>query len=35
VFAYNEIGKNFYNKNDYHSRMDVKIKKIWGEIWYI
>ena len=28
VFAYNEIGKNFYNKNGYHSRMEIKIKKI-------
>ena len=28
VFAYNEIGKNFYNKKNYHTRMDVMIKKI-------
>ncbi len=28
VFAYNEIGKNFYHKNDYHSRMEIMIKKI-------
>ena len=28
VFAYNEIGKNFYTKNDYHSRMEIMIKKI-------
>ena len=28
VFAYNEIGKNFYTKNNYHSRMEVRIKKI-------
>ena len=28
VFAYNEIGKNFYNKNNYHNRMEIKIKKL-------
>ena len=28
VFAYNEIGKNFYNKKNYHSRMETMIKKI-------
>ena len=28
VFAYNEIGKNFYNKNNYHTRMETMIKKI-------
>ena len=28
VFAYNEIAKNFYSKNDYHSRMEIRIKKI-------
>lgn len=28
VFAYNEIGKKFYNKNKYHSRMETLIKKI-------
>ena len=28
VFAYNEIGKNFYNKKDYHTRMETMIKKI-------
>ena len=28
VFAYNEIAKNFYTKNNYHNRMEVKIKKI-------
>lgn len=28
VFAYNENGKQFYNKNGYHSRMETKIKKI-------
>ncbi len=28
VFAYNEIAKNFYTKNDYHSRMETRIKKI-------
>ena len=28
VFAYNEIGKNFYTKNNYHPRMEVRIKKI-------
>ena len=28
VFAYNEIGKNFYHKNGYHPRMYVDIKKI-------
>lgn len=28
VFAYNDIGKNFYNKKGYHSRMETMIKKI-------
>ena len=28
VFAYNDIGKNFYNKKDYHARMETMIKKI-------
>lgn len=28
VFAYNEIGKSFYNKKDYHARMETMIKKI-------
>ena len=28
VFAYNEIGKIFYNKKNYHSRMETMIKKI-------
>ena len=28
VFAYNDIGKNFYNKEDYHERMKTMIKKI-------
>ena len=28
VFAYNEIGKSFYNKNDYHARMETMIKKL-------
>ena len=28
VFAYNEMGKNFYTKNNYHSRMEIRIKKI-------
>ncbi len=28
VFAYNEIGINFYNKKGYHSRMKTMIKKI-------
>ena len=28
VFAYNEIGINFYNKKGYHSRMYTNIKKI-------
>ena len=28
VFAYNEIGKNFYSKNDYHPRGEIRIKKI-------
>ena len=28
VFAYNDIGKNFYNKKDYHERMKTMIKKI-------
>ena len=28
VFAYNEIGKKFYNKKNYHTRMETMIKKI-------
>ena len=28
VFAYNDIGKNFYNKKNYHTRMETRIKKI-------
>ena len=28
VFAYNDIGKNFYNKKDYHARMETMINKI-------
>lgn len=28
VFAYNEIGKNFYLKTNYHTRMEIMIKKI-------
>lgn len=28
VFAYNELAINFYNKNEYHSRMITKIKKL-------
>lgn len=28
VFAYNDIGKKFYNKTGYHSRMETMIKKI-------
>lgn len=28
VFAYNEIGKNFYKSKDYHTRMETMIKKI-------
>ncbi|MGM9877622.1 MAG: GNAT family N-acetyltransferase [Bacilli bacterium] len=28
VFAYNEIGKKFYNKKGYHTRMETMIKKI-------
>ena len=28
VFAYNEIGKKFYTKNNYHTRMEIMIKKI-------
>ena len=28
VFAYNEIGINFYNKQGYHPRMLVDIKKL-------
>ena len=28
VFAYNEIGKLFYNKKGYHTRMKTMIKKI-------
>lgn len=28
VFAYNELGINFYKKDGYHSRMEIMIKKI-------
>lgn len=28
VFAYNDIGKSFYNKKNYHTRMETMIKKI-------
>jgi len=28
VFAYNEIAKNFYSKNKYHSRMEIRLKKL-------
>lgn len=28
VFAYNDIGINFYNKKGYHSRMETMIKRI-------
>ena len=28
VFAYNDIGINFYNKKGYHSRMEIMIKKV-------
>ena len=28
VFYYNEIGKSFYSKKGYHTRMEVKIKKL-------
>lgn len=28
VFAYNEIGKKFYNKKEYHPRMETMIKKL-------
>ena len=28
VFAYNDIGKNFYKSQDYHTRMETMIKKI-------
>ena len=28
VFAYNDIGKNFYNKKKYHTRMETMIKKL-------
>jgi len=28
VFAYNEIGKKFYTKNEYHTRGEIRIKKI-------
>lgn len=28
VFSYNEIGKNFYNKNGFHSGMEIMMKKI-------
>ena len=28
VFAYNELAKNFYRKQGYHSRMSIDIKKL-------
>ncbi len=28
IFAYNEIGNSFYNKNGYHHRMHTSIKKL-------
>lgn len=28
VFAYNDIGKKFYNKNNFHTRMETMIKKL-------
>lgn len=28
VFGYNDLGKNFYNKKEYHTRMETLIKKI-------
>ena len=28
VFAYNEIGKKFYSKKKYHTRMEIMMKKI-------
>jgi len=28
VFAYNEIARNFYTKNNYHTRMEIMMKKI-------
>jgi ribosomal protein S18 acetylase RimI-like enzyme len=28
VFGYNDIGKSFYHKNDYHTRMETMIKKL-------
>lgn len=28
VFAYNDMGKNFYNKNNFHTRMETMIKKL-------
>ena len=28
VFAYNDKAINFYDKNGYHSRMEVMIKKV-------
>lgn len=28
VFAYNEVVKNFYSKNNYHPRGERRIKKI-------
>ena len=28
VFAYNDMGKNFYNKKNYHTRMETMIKKV-------
>lgn len=34
VFAYNENGFNFYNKNGYHERMKTLIKKIDYNILY-
>lgn len=28
VFAYNELGKRFYNKKNYRTRMEIMFKKI-------
>ena len=28
VFSYNKIAKKFYSKNNYHSRMEIRVKKI-------
>lgn len=33
VFAYNEIAKNFYHKNNYEERMR-KVQRVWEIIYY-